>query len=525
MRINMFNIGPITRGQYVAAVISGLLLTGSLPDAGIHLLAWVALLPLLAAIRDQSPGDAMRLGFITGFIHFITLMYWLAATMQTYGGLPMFAALLLLVALTLFLALYPALFAWIVIAAGRRPGYLMLLVPASWVTVEYLRGYLFSGLPWEFLGYSQHRLLPLIQVADLTGVYGLSFLIGLVNAALFLLHLALTGKNWQGTRLDVKTAAAWLGCALAVVGLAGGYGLHRIRQIDTNYAQATALKTAVVQGNIEQALKWDTAYQIQTIQKYVALSQQLKSADPALVVWPETATPFYFLHDKVLSQMVLDGIAGTRAAYLIGSPSFNTTPAGTELYNSAFLIDRNSQPLGRYDKVHLVPYGEYVPFKKWLPFIDKLVHAVGDFKPGRIGNTLTWQDRKIGVQICYEIIFPHLARRMVKNGADFLVNITNDAWFGRSGAPYQHFSMAVFRAVENRRALIRSANTGISGFIDPVGRVLVQTGLFEDATATQTIRLLQGQSLYTRWGDVFAQACLLLTIVGTIVCRIKHRRQ
>ena len=197
----------------------------------------------------------------------------------------------------------------------------------------------------------------------------------------------------------------------------------------------------------------------------------------------------------------MEGIKAAHAFFIIGSPSFTATPDRLEYHNSAYLITPAGQVAGKYDKVHLVPFGEYVPLKRWLPFIHKMVAQVGDFKAGRRGNTLQWQHQRIGLLICYEVIFPGLARAMAQNGAHLLVNITNDAWFGRTSAAYQHFSMAVFRAVENRRSLARAANTGISGFIDPCGRRLAVTRLFEQSSATAEVALLNISSGYTRWGD------------------------
>jgi apolipoprotein N-acyltransferase len=192
-----------------------------------------------------------------------------------------------------------------------------------------------------------------------------------------------------------------------------------------------------------------------------------------------------------------------------------------EYYVSAYLISPQGKWI-RYNKSHLVPYGEYVPFKKWVPFLGKMVAHVGDFVPGIKGKTIPWENAKLGIQICYEIIFPDLSRAMVKNGATLLVNITNDAWFGKTSGPYQHFSMTVFRAVENRRALARSANTGISGFIDPAGRILGSTPLLEEAVMTRSLPLLNQKSIYTRFGDVFAWACLALVLSVILFKIVNH---
>ena len=199
--------------------------------------------------------------------------------------------------------------------------------------------------------------------------------------------------------------------------------------------------------------------------------------------------------------MILDGIKASSSYYIVGSPSYAAKKEALIFHNSAYLVSPQGHAAGKYDKVHLVPFGEYVPLKRYLPFIDKLVAQVGDFKPGRQGNTLSWENRHVGMLICYEAIFPGLARAMVRNGAHLLVNITNDAWFGRTSAAFQHFSMAVFRAVENRRYLARAANTGISGFIDPCGRIVSSTPLFQEAVATTAVSMLTGRSLYSRWGE------------------------
>ena len=204
----------------------------------------------------------------------------------------------------------------------------------------------------------------------------------------------------------------------------------------------------------------------------------------------------------------MDGIEQSGTDFLIGSPSFKRQGERVINYNSAYLISPGTKNIVKYDKAHLVPYGEYVPFKKWLPFLGKLVAQVGDFRPGTPGKTLPWKKNALGVQICYEIIFPGLSRAMVKNDAALLINITNDAWFGTTSGPYQHFSMTIFRAVENRRALARSANTGISGFIDPVGRILASTALLEEAAVTRELPLIHKKTFYTRFGDLLALACL-----------------
>jgi apolipoprotein N-acyltransferase len=311
---------------------------------------------------------------------------------------------------------------------------------------------------------------------------------------------------------DQRISKLALACAVMV--LAAGllltliYGSWRIKANDRLAAASPTARIAVVQPNVDQAVKWDPVFQAAAVKTNNRLSLAAKPENPDLIVWPESATPFYLFYDKEPTQKVLEGIQQSDTDFLIGSPSFARKEGNIVYYNSAYLIRPKLKIISKYDKAHLVPYGEYVPFKRWFPFLGKVVAQVGDFQPGEPGKTMPWEKGAIGVQICYEIIFPGLSRAMVKNNAVLLINITNDAWFGTSGGPYQHFSMTVFRAIENRRALARAANTGISGFIDPVGRILISTPLLEEAVVTRTLPLISEKTFYTRFGDLFALACL-----------------
>lgn len=507
----------IEKKNIVWAILSGVLLTGAFPKIGLDWLAWIALVPLLYAIKDLSAGISFRIGFITGLVHFLSLLYWLVPVMRTYGYLPMYLSVSVLFLLAAFLALFIALFSTALTAVGRRPAGCLTMIPLIWVALEYIRSFIFSGFPWELLGYSQYNRLQLIQISDILGVYGLSVLIALVNGAIFITLLYFAKRRWQRTDITKRLAAGSMIALILGVALTWTYGHWRLKTIDSLITIAPKTRIAVIQGNIDQAVKWDPAFQIETIKKYNHLSASVIKQRPDLIVWPESATPFYFLYDVKPSELVFEGIRQTATDYLIGSPSFMRTGGMVEYFNSAYLISPKNKTMGQYDKTHLVPFGEYVPFKKWLPFLGKIVAQVGDFRAGKVGKTLPWRNEQLGVQICYEIIFPQLSRAMAKNNASMLINITNDAWFGKTSGPYQHFSMTVFRAVENRRALVRSANTGISGFIDPAGRVLASTALLEDAVATQMMPLLKERSIYTHIGDLFAQACLGLVLLIMLI--------
>jgi len=498
------------------AIISSLLLTASFPKFNISYLAWFALVPLLIAIRDLSPWNRFRLGFLAGLAHYFTLGYWLIHTLRTFGHLPIYICIPIFFLLSAYLACYLGVFCTLSGKIGRKPVTSVLLMPVLWVGLEYLRAFALTGVPWEFLGHSQFRNLNLIQISDLVGVYGLSFLIVLANGIIFLAITGLAPGKWFDHVVAKRHLAALAMVFITLLGMTLFYGQKRIRTVDHQIATAPWVKVAVIQGNIEQALKWDARFQLETTLKYIQLSGEAQKQHPDLVIWPETALPFYFQYHKELTQAVIQGIRATGTDYLIGSPSFLRQPAGVDYFNSAYLIHSDGATIGKYDKTHLVPFGEYVPLGKYLPFLGKLVEQVGDFKPGAPGKLLPWRNYHLGVLICYELMFPTLARTQVKNRADLLINITNDAWYGDTAAPYQHFSIAVFRAVENRRALIRAANTGISGFIDPTGRITAPTPLFVKAVAVQSAPVIREKTVYTRYGDLFARICLALSLIVVI---------
>jgi apolipoprotein N-acyltransferase len=495
------------------AALSGLLLTGAFPKIGLDWLAWFALVPLFAAIANLSAKKSFRLGFIAGLAHYLSLLYWVVPVMRTYGYLPLDLSIFILILFAAVLAFFPAVFSMVLATIGRTPTRFLITAPLLWVALEYIRTFIFTGFPWALLGHSQYLRHYLIQIADLFGAYGVSFLIALSNTALFLVLNYITKRTWQQQPVSKRALSA--AAVLFALGFLFTwiYGAWRVKTTDQLIAVSPTVRIAVIQGNIDQAVKWDPAFQAATIKTHTRLSLEAKLENPDLIVWPESATPFYLFFDKEPTQKIIESIQQADTDFLIGSPSFTRNQGDIEYYNSAYLIQPRSKSISKYDKAHLVPYGEYVPLKRWLPFLGKVVAQVGDFRPGKPGKTLPWRkDAFVGIQICYEIIFPGLSREMVKNNAVLLINITNDAWFGTTSGPYQHFSMTIFRAVENRRTLARAASTGISGFIDPVGRILASTSLLEEAVVNRTVPLIRNITFYTRFGDLFAIACLAGTI-------------
>ena len=484
-------------------------MTAAFPKIGISQLAWVALIPLFFAVKDiKKKGERFRLGFIAGLAHYLSLVFWVVVTMSRYGGLPMYQCVSLLFLLASYLAVYVAVFSVLLPILSPRPLALLWIGPCLWTGLEYLKTFLLTGFPWELLGYSLYENLPIIQLADLTGVYGVSFLIVFANCALFLIFLGISHGRFCTTVVSKSQAGISLGLLGIVFCFVWTYGIWRIGNVEILQAKAPKIVVTMVQGNVDQASKWNPIYQTAIIEKYNRLSLSAKNQNPDIIVWPETATPFYFFHNRRLSKEVQKGIKQSKTDFLIGSPFVEKTKSDHKYHNSAFLVNAAGVPIGRYDKTHLVPFGEYVPLKNWLWFVGKMVAQVGDFKPGDLGHTLSWKEYQLGVQICYEVIFPDLTRTITRNGANLIFNITNDAWFGRTGATQQHFSMAIFRAVENKRALVRCANTGVSGFVSPIGRIIESTPLFIEKVMTHEVPLMSQKSIYTRFGDFFAWLCL-----------------
>jgi apolipoprotein N-acyltransferase len=299
-----------------------------------------------------------------------------------------------------------------------------------------------------------------------------------------------------------------------------GYGFYRLEhQADT---RSRMLQTVLVQGCIDQSVKWDPSYQGRTVAIYRGLSFG-QGGEPSadLIIWPESAVPFYFQEGGPLTEAVVEVPLRTGAYLLLGSPAYEVVNRRERYLNSAFLLSPGGAVLGRSDKVHLVPFGEYVPFGRYLPFVDKLVVGIGDFSPGTV-SPLPMNGARIGVLVCFEGIFPELARDYVRNGSDLLVNITNDAWFGRSSAPYQHLAMSRFRAVENRVWLARAANTGISAIIAPSGRIVAQSPLFERLALRGLVGLGARPSFYTRYGDVLPLLMFLPALWWLFRCRLRQ---
>jgi apolipoprotein N-acyltransferase len=518
------------------ALLSALLLALSFPltetFTGLPWLAWGALIPLGLAIfpnhRTQTgPKQALWLGWLSGTAAYLTILAWVVIVMQIYGHLPTAVSLLFLFLLAAYVGLYVGLFAagwrWL---DDRWPRWSWLIAPMLWVALDWLRGHLLSGFPWALLGYSQYRQIALIQIADLTGVYGVSFVLVLVNVAIAKIisrWIAQPQKLWRS-----RTAVLVPVLLIILVKALLAYGHWRMAAVTASLTPGP--RVGLIQGNIAQEIKWDPAMRRMTLERYERLTREAAAQGAELIVWPEASAPFVF-DDEPDYQMAIRSLAiETRRYLLFGSPAIAHLPAGQAggypvpaLLNSAYLLNPDGTTQARYDKRHLVPFGEYVPLGPLLGFVNKLVAGIGDFIPGRGPVPMDIAGRQLGVAICFEIIFPEVVRQLPQHGARIIATITNDAWFGRSAAPLQHFSMAVFRAVEHRTPVIRAANTGISGFIDATGRIGPRSGLFVEAVLVDTIQLSPIRTLYTRAGDIFAIGCGILVATLILIGR-RHPR-
>ena len=492
------------------ACLSGILLTASFPPLELSFLAWFALVPLLISLENEPSYRAFKLGFISGTVHYLSLIYWIVIVLGRYGNLNIFLSSFPCFLLCLCLALFVALFSLLIVLfrGSRLPA---VLAGMFWVGFEYFRAEYFLEFPWCLLGYTQYDNLSLIQISDILGVYGLSFLIVLVNGLIYNLLYHLQSKNkrkWNGSlRWEILLTS------ILIIGTLG-YGHYRLSERPDENVSSKTTRALIVQGNIDQSLKWDPAYQAKTLETYLRLTRENYEFLPELIVWPETAVPFFFQDDVALSTEVVSMANESGAAMVFGSPAYKRTPGTINYYNRAYLISPDGRPPQHYDKVHLVPFGEYVPFKKLLSFVNRLVSAAGDFAEGEKIVPLDHENLSIGVLICFEAIFPEIARVHTQRGANILVNITNDAWFGNTSAPYQHLAMAVFRAVENRRPLIRSANTGFSAFIGPQGKIIARGDLFCEETLKESIDISNsGSTFYTRFGDIFALSMFIFSLI------------
>ncbi len=365
----------------------------------------------------------------------------------------------------------------------------LLLAPLLWVAGEFARGHVLGGFPWIPLGSAVVTILPVAQLASLVGVYGVSFFLVLQGV---LVARAITGRGRDRWRF--AAAAAVLLIAVSV------WGSRRVADAPLTRAGRPVV-VGLIQANIAQVDKWNPAMAGEIARRYSVLTRESAAAGADVILWPESSTPYLFNEDRVSAEAVRELVRSTGVPLLFGTDEIERGPRD-RYFNSAMMLDQTGAVAAVYRKIQLVPFGEYVPLRQVLFFVQPLVDAVSDFTPGERVTMLPVGEHMASTAICYEVVYPHLMRQAVLEGAELLTTITNDAWYGDSSAPYQHFELASMRAIEQGRYLARAANTGISGVIDPYGRVVAKTRVFEEAVVNAEARFLQSRTLYARIGDL-----------------------
>jgi apolipoprotein N-acyltransferase len=507
---------------FVPAGITGILIWLSFPGGGeLWPLLFVALVPLFVVIRKGSCKEAGLYGLAAGIVHFLLLLYWIVTVLEQYGNLHWVISVLALVALAFYMSIYLLIFSILAryVFLAFPAGVVLWLLPTLWVGIDWLRGILFSGFPWMDLGYGLWEKTDLIQIADLFGHHGVTWTIVFTNVFLTIL----LSQKQRVTSVFILVTSLVL-----VFGSSALYSKLRIAEISTIISDHNIkrMKVGIVQGNIDQSLKWSESHQKETVDRYLSLSRTLFTEKPVeLLVWPETALPFYPQNNEYM-RLLEEMTSEYGIALLTGAPWYeiiDRKARKVEFFNSALLLDPAGQFSGKYYKTHLVPFGEYVPLKKLLPFLAPLVEAAGDFSAGKVKEPLVWEGGRIGVLICFESVFPEISRKWVRSGANMLINLTNDAWYGMSSAPHHSLAMSVFRAVETRRSLVRSANTGISAFISPLGRIDSRSELFQPHGFSAEVMLFEETTFWTRYGYLFGPFCLFLGVIAASVAGIRRK--
>ena len=486
----------------LVAVAGGLLWGLNFGREPLPLLPWVSLVPLFLLLGARRPG---WLGFLHGFAAWAVSLSWIAPTLVTFGDIPKPLSVVLTSLLVAYLALFHAAFASLGARIWRRGGWLRLLtLPALWVALEWLRTHLFRGFPWNLAAYAWVDVPGALPLSAWIGAYGISFLAVLTSAAVAMSVERL--RREEKRRWD--PLAVGFAVPLLLLPVAGRWSL----QLDVA-EQGRALSGAggevrILQPNIPNLAAFDPVGVMRNYRKVIDLSN--RACEPGtLVVWPESAAwPFSYASDPMLIQD-LHALVDRGCTVIFNS----NHPEGDSFYNSAYLLAPGQEP-ARYDKRHLVPFGEYVPFGGMFAFVDKLARSAGEFLPSERVTLLPWKNERLGMAICYEVVYPGEVAELTRAGATMLVTITNDAWYGDTAAPWQHFRAARFRAAENRRTLLRAAITGVSALVGPDGSVRAQIGVFEEGVIRARVAGRAGVTPYARRTWLVPLACTVISVLA-----------
>lgn len=452
-----------------------------------HIPGLVLLFPLSLCLLGQQSltwPQAIRKGWAAGWLAYAASLYWIALPVHNYAPLPWILAIPCPLLVSIYLGLYPALFTLAAYWAGKKYSWFLagIFLGLIWTCLEYIRNYFLTGFSWNCLTQAFSPWPTFIQLIGIVGAFAFSgILVTLVSWLVF---------GWPQKKALCLSI-------LVAVGI-WGYGYL---QIDLPMTTDANFSASIIQGNIEQGVKWDPDYQNSTLKTYLELSQkEAQQNDPNYLFWPETAMPFYLQNMSPFREKIRNFCNQHSVYVFTGAPGYAYYKENEyKLYNRAYLINPQGAIVDLYEKEHLVPFGEYVPLSNILPFLQKIVVGYSDFSTGTHIDPIRANNLALGTLICYEIIFPNLVNKRVNQGANILVNLSNDAWFGNSSAPKQHLHQAVLRAIENNRFIVRTTNTGISAFIDPHGRILKQTSLFQKTTRNlKSIPLIEKKTYFSR---------------------------
>ncbi|MGH8010867.1 MAG: apolipoprotein N-acyltransferase [Candidatus Binataceae bacterium] len=514
-------------GRAALAVASGLALALAFPKFDLSLLAWVAFVPLLYVVEERPLKGVFGYGFLQGLAFFAASLYWITITLHNFAGVQTALAVIPMLLLAAVMAVYTAVALWVSVFVSRRLRLpIFVTFPIAWAAVEWIRTYFPIGFPWNLLGYAAYRSLDLIQFAEFTGVYGISALIIFFNAVIYVVLFQRHTHRAQTWSLGALTALM-----LAAI-IFGRFRMAELKRVPTD----GSLKIAMVQGDIPQSIKWNPQFLVTSFKIYADQSRTAAKQGADLIVWPEAAAaflfqptnhyPVQFASDAGYRARLLELAADIHKPILFGAPALGVEDGDLGFYNRAYLVSGKGKVEGWYDKIRLVPFGEYVPLRSVFGyFVNRVVKGFGDMFPGRVQTIFHVKGARLGVLICYESIFPNLARKAVKRGADILLNITNDAWYGESSAPYQLLAMSAMRSVETKVPTVRVANTGISAVIEPDGQITATTPLFKRGTEIEQVSWWPERTVYTQVGDLFAEICLILTCAALLGAFLGPRKQ
>ena len=513
---------------FLLIFLSAVLLALAFPKTDISLFAWIGLIPLMFVLDGRDLAGSFKAGYLCGVLFFALTVSWMVYV-------TVFGAILMI----LYLGLYYALFAVAYCLFSRSKLLLkMFLLPAVWVVLEYVKAYLIGGFDWASLGHTQYKNLALIQIAEFTGYYGVSYLIVAANIVLKDTVAVLSNKN---TKTAPKEALSVIAILLVIILTVIGFGRSVLRMQDSR----KKISVGIIQGNIDQDLKWFESAWEDILEKHILLTKLAAKENPDLIIWPETSFPGFLILKDDKYQYSPNGVnfdnnerfysRVKQLAYDIGIPILFgvVSEENGKYYNSAVLLSNEGKLIGKYNKLHLVPFGEYIPLRIIFPFLASIV-PIDDFTSGNKFTVLSLPGKnnqevmaKFSPLICFEDTVARLARRFIGGGAEFFVNMTNDGWFKDTKAPFMHMQSSVFRSIENRKYLVRCTNTGVSNFINDKGKILdfvkddKGKSTYVTGVVVADVYLNSKKTLYSKYGDLFAIFCIVFVLFG-IVLEIKN---